>query len=214
MAHSVFTMLEDRDKGDLLEVARESIARGLQEREGTLPARAWSPGLLEWRATFTTLMLNGELRGCCGTIEAQRPLVEDVWRTAWNSAYADPRFWPVTPEEAGSLEISISVLSALEPLPARSDTELLACLEPGVDGLVLQYGARSATFLPSVWKSLPDPRDFLDQLKRKAGWSYTASAWLQDMIAFRYSTEVISQRRAEPNRDASRKAPCSLSIIP
>jgi uncharacterized protein len=193
MARLAFTMLEDSERSELLAVAERSIARGLDNQAEPLPQRAWSQKLLEIRATFTTLMLDGELRGCCGTIEPQRPLVQDLWRTAWSSAYADPRFWPVTSDELGFLEISISVLTPLERLPAQSDEELIACLKPDEDGLVLRQGKRCATFLPSVWKSLPDPREFLAQLKRKASWSYTA--WPKGMTAFRYRTEAFSSRR-------------------
>src|SRR5262249_7959780 len=151
------------------------------------PERIWSPRLLEVRATFTTLSLHGELRGCCGTVDPQRPLAHDVWHSAWSSAYADPRFWPVTPAEQGSLLISISILTPLEPLPARNDAELIASLDPMVDGLVLRCGARCATFLPAVWKSLPDPRDFVAHLKKKASW--LDSGWPPGMTAFRYGTE-------------------------
>jgi len=193
MAPLASTMLEDSERSELLHVAELSIVRGLDSHAEPLPERAWPQKLLDVRATFTTLMPDGELRGCCGTIEPQRPLVHDVWRTAWSSAYADPRFWPVTSDELGLLEISISVLTPLEPLPAKSDEELIACLKPGDDGLVLRQGTRCATFLPSVWKSLPDPPEFLAQLKRKASWSYTA--WPKGMTALRYGTETFSSRR-------------------
>jgi AmmeMemoRadiSam system protein A len=189
------TMLEASERSELLGVAEVSIARGLDGHSQLLPERNWSPSLLELRATFTTLMIRGELRGCCGTIEPQRPLVYDVWRTAWSSAYADPRFWPVTSEEISSLEISISVLTPLELLPARTDAELIACLQPGVDGLVLRHGTRCATFLPSVWESLPDPHLFLEQLKKKASWSYAGDVWPAEVTALRYGTETIHSRR-------------------
>lgn len=192
MALLAFMTLEDSERSELLGVAELSIARGLDRSAELLPQRTWSPKLLEIRASFTTLMLGGELRGCCGTIEPQRPLVQDVWRTAWSSAYADPRLWPVTADEIGSLMISISVLTPLEPLEANSDAELIACLKPGLDGLVLRLGSRCATFLPSVWTSLPDPQEFLDQLKRKAGLCY--STWPAGMTALRYGTETFSSR--------------------
>jgi uncharacterized protein len=193
-------MLEVSEQYELLAVAERSIARGLDRRPEDLPDRPgpdrpWSPRLLEVRATFTTLMINGELRGCCGTIDAQRPLVQDVWRTAWSSAYADPRFGPVTPDEVGSLDVTISVLTPLEPLAVRSDAELIACLKPGLDGLVLRHRTGCGTFLPSVWESLPDPHEFLAQLKRKANWPY--DTWPATMTALRYGTQTISRRSAD-----------------
>jgi AmmeMemoRadiSam system protein A len=207
-------MLDETDRLELLNVAQQSIARGLRGYDESLPIRTWPLKFLEPRATFTTLLLDGELRGCCGTIEPQRPLVNDVWRSAWASAYADARFWPVEPDDIGSLETAISVLTPLEPLPASSDDELIAWLRPGIDGLVLQCGSRCATFLPAVWESVPDPADFIAQLKKKGRWS--PLGWPTGMTACRYGTETFSNytRREEPKRDASRSALCNLSIIP
>src|SRR5687768_13527761 len=84
----------------LLELGRESIERGL----GSLDPVPWqgSPealGLAVRRATFTTLRLAGELRGCCGALEARTSVAEDVWHNAWASAFADPRFLPLMPHE-------------------------------------------------------------------------------------------------------------------
>ncbi len=135
-------------------------------------------------------MLDGELRGCCGTIEPQRLLVHDVWHSAWSSAYSDPRFWPVSPREIHRLEISISVLTPLEPIAATNSTELIQCLQPGIDGLVIRCGTRQATFLPAVWKSLPDAAEFVNELERKAGW--LSSVRPSDIKAFRYRTESFS----------------------
>jgi uncharacterized protein len=190
MAPSRSTMLKESERSRLLELARRSIARGFGgHRPQPLPQEAWSPALLEPRATFTTLTLGGELRGCCGTIEPQRSLVHDVWHNAWVSAYSDIRFWPVSALELSSLGITISVLTPLEPIAARSEAELIACLEPGIDGLVLRCGVARATFLPAVWQSLPEPREFVRQLKGKGGWS--PSFWPPEMTAFRYRTETF-----------------------
>lgn len=154
----------------LCSLAREAIEFGL--REGREPAPDPERYELELRApgaSFVTLRRGGELRGCTGSLEAVRPLVEDVARNAWRSASADPRFPPLGASELVNLEISVSVLSPLEPFPASSEEDLLARLRTGVDGLVLREGGHCATFLPSVWESLPEPRDFLDALRQKAG---------------------------------------------
>lgn len=142
--------------------------------------------MLEPRATFTTLTISGELRGCCGTIEPQRPLVEDVWHSAWSSAFADPRFPPVSSRETERLEISISVLSPLEPVEVSSEAELARALVPGEDGILLRWGPRQATFLPAVWKTIPDSKEFIAALKHKAGWP--ASGWPADASVLRYRT--------------------------
>jgi uncharacterized protein len=183
-------MLENSERSGLLELARGSIARGLSRRAAEpLPEGEWSSRLLAPGAAFITLTLGGELRGCCGTIEPQRSLVEEVWRSAWLSAFADLRFPPVAAAEVASLRIAISVLTALEPIACSNEAELIESLVPGVDGLVLRCGAAPATFLPAVWQSLQEPREFVAQLRRKAG--LQGSLWPREMAAFRYRTETF-----------------------
>ncbi len=189
MGPSGITMFDVAERRELIELARRSIARGIDGRHLEMPVGAWSQAMHELRATFTTLKLGGELRGCCGSIEPRRSLVHDVWHSAWTSAYGDPRFWPVSVAEFDLLEITISVLTPLEPLVVRNEADLIRSVEPGVDGLVLRSGARQATFLPAVWEMLPDPVDFIEALKEKAGWA--ASYWPADMAVFRYRTETF-----------------------
>lgn len=169
----------------LLQIARQSIHNGLENNRPLHPDMAgFEEALLEPRASFVTLHLDGELRGCIGTTEAVAPLVNSIADNAWRAAFRDPRFKPLTSEEFARLSISISVLSQPELLRFASEAELLPQLRPHVDGLIIERGMLRATFLPEVWESLPSPRDFLAQLKRKAGmaaddvpehaWSYQA----------------------------------------
>jgi uncharacterized protein len=184
-------MLDSSDRSELIRIARNSIASGFSRvSPSPPPEREWAPELLEPRATFTTLKLAGELRGCCGTVEPQRPLAHDVWHNAWVSANADPRFWPVSPMEVDALEICISVLTPLEPIPVSCESELVEALEPGVDGLLLRCGSARAVFLPAVWESLPDAGEFITHLKEKAGWS--PAFWSPDMVASRFRTETFT----------------------
>ena len=148
-----------------------AIARAAIERPGE-PAieRGWDDAWLrEPGAAFVTLQLDGELRGCIGSIEAHHALGEDVARNARAAAYRDPRFPPVSGEEIPRLQVEVSVLSPREPLPATSERDAIAQLRPGVDGVCLDYGDMRSTFLPQVWESLPEPGEFLGELKRKAG---------------------------------------------
>lgn len=191
MAPSAITMLEAEERRCLVTLAQRSIACGIDRPvPAPAPRGPLPPALLEPRATFTTLTLARELRGCCGSLDPVRPLAEDVWRNAWASAFADPRFPAVSATEFEALEIRISVLTPLEPLPFTDDCALAGDLEPGVDGLVLEIGARRATFLPAVWDMLPAPSDFLRELKRKAGW--TAGGLPHGARAWRYRTESFS----------------------
>lgn len=125
--------------------------------------------LLRRAATFVTLRIDADLRGCIGSIRPQRPLGHDVCVNAIAAATRDPRFLPVRVEELNNIRIEVSLLSEPEFLEFADEDDLLRQLEPGVHGLMLFAGCRSATFLPQVWDQLPEPRDFLAALKRKGG---------------------------------------------
>jgi AmmeMemoRadiSam system protein A len=183
--------IDARQGGLLLSLARRSIAEGLGRGAAPAPPRAdeWPAPLLEPAASFVTLKRLGLLRGCRGLLEPVRPLAHDVWLNAWSSAFDDPRFPPVAPDELSDLDIGISVLSALEPLQSRTEQELLGQVEPGRHGLVLALGPRRATFLPQVWESLPQPAQFLSELRAKAG--LPRDFWSPQMEAWRYTTESV-----------------------
>jgi len=174
----------------LLHIARDAIARELDPAASCMPLQADLPAeLLEERASFVTLETDGRLRGCIGTLEAYRPLVEDVKCNARSAAFQDPRFPPVTCRELTGLEIHISVLSAPENIPFSSEADLLGKIRPGIDGMILEDGFHRGTFLPSVWKQLPDKRQFLAHLKQKAG--LPPAYWSENLKAYRYTAEYF-----------------------
>ncbi len=121
------------------------------------------------RGCFVTLTKNGALRGCIGYIEPIKPLHEAVVDNAHNAALKDPRFPKVTPEELPEISIEVSVLTKPRPLPYSSPEDLLAKLEPGRDGVILQKGFHQSTFLPQVWEQLPEKTTFLSHLALKGG---------------------------------------------
>ena len=173
---------------ELLDLARTSIDSALRRGEPVPYSReSPHPQLNRLAASFVTLRIGENLRGCCGTVEPSRPLHEDVWNNAWASAFADPRFPPLTPEEWQDTSIQISVLSEPERCDVGSEAELLEVLRPAIDGLVLEYGGKRSTFLPAVWEQLPNPGDFVHHLKMKAGWP--VNFWPADMQVWRYTTE-------------------------
>ncbi|MBF0188114.1 MAG: AmmeMemoRadiSam system protein A [Magnetococcales bacterium] len=128
------------------------------------------PDLAEHRATFVTLnSANGQLRGCIGSLEARRPLIEDLLGNAVAAALRDPRFQPVSAMELEGLRVEVSVLTPPEPFPYDSPEDLLVRLQPGVHGVILTKERHRSTFLPQVWDQLPDPVTFLSHLCQKAG---------------------------------------------
>ena len=161
---------QDPPGTELLRLARDSIEYGLVRRE-PLPVNCdeLPPALAKPGATFTTLRLDDKLRGCCGTLEAARPLARDVTHSAFQAAFRDPRFDPVEKDELDAIRLEVSVLSPLELVTFIDEEDLLKQLTPGTDGLVISADDRRATFLPQVWETLPDPRQFLAALKAKCG---------------------------------------------
>lgn len=175
----------------LLALAQESIEKGLFGERVGIDLGAYSGVLAENRASFVTLNKNHQLRGCIGSLEAYQPLVMDVASNAYSAAFRDPRFSPLVHEELAGLAIHISVLTPAEPMHFDSEASLLEQLQPHVDGLILSAGPRRGTFLPSVWESLPDAREFLNQLKRKAG--LPTDYWGSDVRIERYRTVSITR---------------------
>jgi AmmeMemoRadiSam system protein A len=155
----------------------------------TVDPTAYAEELRALRATFVTLTLNTQLRGCIGSLEACRPLVLDIVRNAFAAAFRDPRFQPVSDAELNLLELHLSLLTAPVPIAFSSEADLRSQIVPNEDGLILADGSCRGTFLPSVWNSLPDPGDFLEQLKVKAG--LTRGHWSDSIRAWRYRAEVI-----------------------
>jgi AmmeMemoRadiSam system protein A len=157
------------------------------------------PALLGARAaTFVTLRDGRRLLGCIGSMEASRPLLEDVADNAVGAAFRDPRMPALTAFEFARMSLHVSVLSPPEPMAVSSRDELRSALEPGRDGLLVEAGRRRGTFLPAVWEQLADVDDFLDQLWHKAGLS--PRAWPGRLRVWRY-------RATEFGVDGPRPAP-------
>jgi AmmeMemoRadiSam system protein A len=175
----------------LLDIAEASIRHGL-DRGMPLPidVTAYPAPLAEHAATFVTLHDAGELRGCIGSARAWRPLAGDVAVNAFGAAFEDPRFDPIARAELDGLDIDISILGSASPLPVSSEAELIAALRPGRDGVILTEGARRGLFLPAVWESVADAKDFIAHLKDKAG----IARWSPRVHAERFETRSISRR--------------------
>ena len=178
-------MDEQRRRGRVLvAIAREALARPGQSIAGIAWPEDW---LRAVGASFVTLRDRGELRGCIGTVDAHRPLGDDVAHNAYAAAYRDTRFEPVTADVRERLDVEVSVLSVRVPVEAPSEGVLAGQLRPGLDGVVIEFQGRSATFLPQVWDHLPDPIDFLAELKRKA--RLPARFWHPELRVSRYTVE-------------------------
>ncbi|MSR14160.1 MAG: AmmeMemoRadiSam system protein B [Gammaproteobacteria bacterium] len=166
----------------LLEIARGRIAHEL--KQGREPAFN-DPWLNAPGATFVTLTLAGQLRGCIGSLVARRALGTDVADNAAAAAFRDPRFAPLSVAEYGRIAVEVSELSPSEAITYSDEGDALSQLRPHIDGVILECGSQRATFLPQVWQQLPDPMAFLSQLKLKAG--LRSDFWSSEIGLSRYT---------------------------
>lgn len=182
----------------LLRIARDAIARrlGLPPCWGGEPReRSVETWLHGEGATFVTLTEGGDLRGCMGTVEACRPLLDDVRRNAEAAAFRDPRFAPLTRGEYPNIVVAVSLLSPLEQLIVHDEVEAFAAIRPGKDGVLIRLGPLQGTFLPQVWDTYPDPAVFLSALLRKAG--IPGGHWPRGAELFRYRVHKFSEEDQE-----------------
>lgn len=197
MAPSFCTELAAPERRQLLAIARHSIHVGLH-RDSRLEVdlQALPAALCEPLGVFVTLTQHPDrLRGCIGTIEPDAPLALAVADSAHGAAFRDPRFPQLAADELACTGIQISVLTPMEPLAADSRQALLAQLQAGEDGLLLQDGRYQSTFLPTVWEQLPAPESFLDHLLEKAG--LPADHWSAGLRFHRYQTVCFSDSRSQ-----------------
>jgi uncharacterized protein len=186
-----------KNRGEiLLRIARDAIAQALGVTLSTNNALAQkNPWLQDKGACFITLTQHGQLRGCIGTLQAHRSLLDDVQANAKAAAFNDPRFSPLSVEELSDTQVEVSLLSAIQDMNFSSEQDALAQLQPGTDGVIFEYGSYRSTFLPQVWEQLPDTAQFMAHLKQKAGlpadfWDdkvklsrYTVSKWKESDFA-------------------------------
>ena len=114
---------------------------------------------------------------------------------AVQAGYADPRFPRLAEAELEGLEIDVSILSHPRSLAVKNEAQLVAAIEPDRDGLVLTAGRRRALFLPSVWRQVADPSEFIRHLMLKAG--LEPERWPRDLAAAHFGVESFGARWAD-----------------
>jgi len=181
-------MYSPAEQQTLHAIARQSIQTGLAEQHPLVITLAdYSEPLQQKRATFVTLNINKQLRGCIGTLSPYRALADDIAHNAYAAAFSDPRFPALSQAEFTLLDYHLSILSDTSPMTFNSEADLLAQIRPGIDGLVLSENNQQGTFLPSVWEQLATAQEFLQHLKRKAG--LPADYWSDSLKVSRYTVE-------------------------
>ena len=177
----------------LLQLARKALVDAVQKRPlFTITVENFSRRLQENGASFVTLTIQDNLRGCIGALEAYQPLVEDVREHAVAAALNDYRFQPVKPEELSVIRIEISSLTPAERCEYNRTEDLLRIIRPGIDGVIVKDGIRRATFLPQVWQKIPDPGIFFSMLCQKMG--APSNLWQRKKLeVFRYQVEEFHE---------------------
>ncbi len=177
---------------DLLKIAKVAIDEAARNNKKFKPARGdYADDLFNKGASFVTLEKNGRLRGCIGSLLPSQAVAFDVAQNAFSAAMEDNRFKPLKENELDKIKISISLLTGFEPISYKSEEDLVAKLVSGVDGVIIRDGDRQGVFLPAVWKQLPEPQEFLNDLKIKAGMS--PSYWSNRIKVYRFRVVEISK---------------------
>jgi hypothetical protein len=162
--------LENQERLILVKLTRQALEYAVRHRNILEIGAEFDHNHLNAPAAcFVTLHIGDQLRGCVGSVEAYRPLFEDIAENAFNAARRDPRFNPVTKSELKHIRISLSLLTTPEEIKFHDEADLRQQIVPGCDGLILEEGRRRGLFLPAVWEQIPKIDDFLSHLKRKAG---------------------------------------------
>ena len=173
----------------LLPIARAAISCALDVPLMADERAAW---LNEPGASFVTLMQNGQLRGCIGSLQAHRALLMDIKSNAISAALHDPRFMPLIASELDTTSIEISLLSETRSMEFRNEADVLFQLRHGTDGVIFEFSRYRSTFLPQVWDQLPDPQQFMVHLKRKAG--LPDDFWNEHIRLARYTVTKYKER--------------------
>lgn len=181
--------LSKAEQAQLKALVWQVLKASVAQNKFILPPPPSSKALQQMAATFVTLYIHNELRGCIGAYIANYPLWEDVCRHAYSSAFEDNRFSPLTSDELKHIRFDISILSPLTQIQNSSEQALVDQLHVGIDGLLLKEYSRTALFLPTVWYSLPDPKAFVRELKQKGGWP--VDYWSPSIELYRFTTTLI-----------------------
>ncbi len=158
------------NKDILLNIARESITNHFRKKKinKKLLLKKYSQ-LGEKGAVFVTLRTGDVLRGCIGSLNAHRTLLDDVISNAKASAFEDPRFPVLREKELEQVSIEVSILSKPKEIIYKDKEDLRSKIKPNIDGVVLKLGTHKATFLPQVWEQIPEFDSFFRELCQKAG---------------------------------------------
>ena len=178
------------NKDAIIDIVSKSLEKAVLENSEFSPEREnYDDVMFNKGASFVTLEKNNNLRGCIGSILPVMSIAEDLAKNTNLAALQDSRFTPVTKDELKNITFKVSLLTGFEEIKFSSYDDLLKQIKPKTDGLLIKDGKRQGVFLPSVWKDIPNKKDFLTELKIKAGLS--PSYWSDNIEVFKFRTVEI-----------------------
>jgi AmmeMemoRadiSam system protein A len=184
-------MLSDLDRSRLMKLARRCLEARV--RREPPPPTDRGGGLDTLMGAFVSIHTFGDLRGCLGRLETDRPVAETVAHLAAVVSDSDPRFSPLRQAELSHTEIEISVLAPEEEVRDVSE------IEPGRHGLIIEDGIRRGLLLPQVATEHGWDRDtFLAHTCLKAG--LPADAWQRGAKIFKFEAEVFGEKECSDPR--------------
>jgi uncharacterized protein (TIGR00296 family) len=158
----------------LVHLARNAVKTYLETGKAVKTPENTPRKLFEHCGVFVTISIlknhEKKLRGCIGYPYPTSPLVEAVIDSAVSAATRDPRFYPLSLGELGSVVFEVSVLTPPEAVEVENPKEYLAKVKVGEDGLIVEKGAYKGLLLPQVpveWEWCEE--EFLCQCCVKAG---------------------------------------------
>lgn len=152
------------EKKQLLALAHFSIESGFRPSHNQSINTKASPLLSSKLGAFVTITINSKLRGCIGYIQTDDELSKTIMDAAFQAAFHDPRFAPLSENEFNQIKLEISILSESFPMDSYDDIEI------GKHGLILEEAGRKALLLPQVPIEHNMDRDaYLSALCNKAG---------------------------------------------
>lgn len=190
--------LESEDRAILFRISDDTLAWCVRAHDKPFAFAAYTPGpaLLQPFATFVTLLMDGSLRGCIGTLTADRPLFRSIHDHTRMAALEDPRFPAVTPEELSGIDVKLSILSPCFPVQDPESLQL------GVHGIILEKDGYRAVFLPEVATEQGWTREqTLRALSRKAG--LAPDAWGRGARLSVFFSEVLVRPPQPPGDPVS-----------
>ena len=176
----------------IVSIVSKSLEKAVLENSEYSPQRDdYDNVMFNKGASFVTLEKNKKLRGCIGSVFSTLSIADDLAKNTNLAALHDTRFDPVTKEELKDITFKVSLLTGFEEIKFSSYEDLLKQIKPKIDGLLIKDGHRQGIFLPTVWEDIPNKKDFLAELKIKAGLS--PSYWSDNIEVFRFRTVEITK---------------------